>query len=566
MLQKSDKYRRYSRHIARRLDLRKSKSSGGGQSAALRQQMLWPQWRVRQAGYLSGSCVAALSVVAITLSSGWFGEQRLYHPGRLSHFHRLIENDCARCHTSWAPRDRLLQSLPVIGNYFATGNGSSINERSCVECHAGDEHYEPMPGEARGRDRRDPVAAHQGLSCSVCHPEHRGDRPLTRVSDAVCTNCHQDLEHRPRLRGSGEFFASITRFAPGSGRGGHPEFAAVARLDGTRPTSSGKPLIRHGVEARVGMLPNGAVGDLTRLHFPHKAHLDVGGVLNGRGELTRMQCDDCHALDDSGRYMRPIVFEQHCRECHGLYFDAQLAMQPLPPEVGQVPHERMSIVRGFLTNHFVDIRRAQAIEGQKRPFPGPADEFDVDQSDREELRKWVESIEKRLREGGRGQVRGTPRNYVARWREHGGCAYCHVIESQNPGIGEPFSIAPPAIPNRWLPHSAFSHDSHRELDCNECHQRQRPENSTPAAGEAAKDLELSVATSQFAEDVLLPSIEVCRRCHNDSPIHSTGRVIEHAQGASATCVECHTYHRRDRTTPTKRRSIDEVLQGRDRVE
>src|SRR5262249_39637664 len=64
---------------------------------------------------------------------------------------------------------------------------------------------------------------------------------------------------------------------------------------------------------------------------------------------------------------------------------------------------------------------------------------------------------------------------------------------------------------RWLPHSVFSHDSHRPLQCLECHP--------------------GVPESRLTSDVLMPAIESCRKCHTGTE-----------RGARSDCVECHTYH------------------------
>ena len=37
------------------------------------------------------------------------GEYRLYEGGQLAGPHRFFENDCAKCHTTWAPLERVVR-------------------------------------------------------------------------------------------------------------------------------------------------------------------------------------------------------------------------------------------------------------------------------------------------------------------------------------------------------------------------------------------------------------------------------------------------------------------------
>jgi hypothetical protein len=90
----------------------------------------------------------------------------------------------------------------------------------------------------------------------------------------------------------------------------------------------------------------------------------------------------------------------------------------------------------------------------------------------------------------------------------GGCGYCHGQPTRGPdGLPE---FAKPDVPNRWLPHARFGHESHRMLKCEECHEGARQSSQT--------------------SDVLIPDMQKCAECHN------------HRVGARSDCVECHGYH------------------------
>jgi hypothetical protein len=65
-----------------------------------------------------------------------------------------------------------------------------------------------------------------------------------------------------------------------------------------------------------------------------------------------------------------------------------------------------------------------------------------------------------------------------------------------------------------MKHAVFKHDSHRMLDCAQCH--------PPAAGKAS---------ARPAADRELPGIKTCLGCHD-----------AHGRRARSDCVECHLYH------------------------
>jgi hypothetical protein len=89
--------------------------------------------------------------------------------------------------------------------------------------------------------------------------------------------------------------------------------------------------------------------------------------------------------------------------------------------------------------------------------------------------------------------------------EKGACLYCHFQNDKNPME----VVLEPNIPERWLNHSIFNHETHRVIDCESCHNGAR--------------------TSRDTAQVLLPSIRSCQDCHNP-------------KGARIDCIECHIYH------------------------
>ncbi len=487
------------------------------------------RWSIRRQCYATAAVVAG--VVALYLMGGVAaGDRRLYHAGTLSLSHRFIENECSRCHVTWGPVARLWNGNSAVG---------SVDEQRCVACHAANEHFVPASQLANAANESRPHMHHQ-QACAECHREHQDGASLTVLASSVCTDCHADLG---QVADAPKTFANgITAFASTPNAGSHPEFAAVHLSMRAHDATVVLPESRHGVTSRLekGTETEG-YGDRAHIRFNHKLHLDPLGVLNERGEREQMQCIQCHAPDGERRYMLPIQFENHCQRCHGLYFE--------PGKPQQLPHESPEVVLGFLRQHFSAAAVAPATP--QRLIPGKRFAVDLSDAERAGVDKQVGEVTERLRTGDIAAVgRGNPLgDYVARWSSKGGCAYCHEVTPAKTDA-EVFAITPPKIPDRWLPHSEFRHDSHRELKCDECHYRRESANRHP------------VASSELTSDVLLPSIDDCRRCHASNPVLGNGKALSHSRGASERCVECHRYHTRRPGDLGGSFSIDEALLGR----
>jgi hypothetical protein len=117
-----------------------------------------------------------------------------------------------------------------------------------------------------------------------------------------------------------------------------------------------------------------------------------------------------------------------------------------------------------------------------------------------------------------------PRRFVEAQLQHleeilynraGGCMYCHTAVAPITGRDSETLPAynPTALPARWLEHARFRHASHRMLECQECH---------------------LASTSRHTQDVLLPALNTCARCH------------EARAGARNDCALCHDYHHHPR--------------------
>jgi|GEM_PF-714472 len=466
------------------------------------------------------------------------GENHVYEGGELAIAHRMFENDCAKCHTTWAPLQRLV-------SFDVGGKIHSVTNEACSACHPGYEHHATQsPSNAE-------------INCSFCHLEHIGDHDLKRLTDTACTVCHRKLEKH--------FVAKDEHFAPSfshevtsfSEPDGHPEFA-FRRLNSTVGTSEAADIgQKHHIKAvleRVEVDGKHQWRDKAKIKFNHAKHLEV--VTGNDGKPTFMfldrlalgadgkfngidphsitdatqACNLCHKTDADGRYMLAIHFEQHCHQCHKLYFDGER----------EVPHESPAVVRGFLTEHFT-LKSLSAsdrlqfnepdrqIPGRQRPrltkveAESVAQQVVKSEADLQKVLTAAESLVGRRELG----VKST-------------CAKCHLPEmlSKSVEAAASWSIAKPAIPARWQAHSVFSHKGHQMLNCAECHGL-----ADQAANSDRTELpQPGVFHSKDTGDVLLPGINLCRKCHSDAPAIATGGLGSRTLGARSGCVECHDYH------------------------
>jgi hypothetical protein len=453
--------------------------------------------------FLSVLCLAWLAF------EGARGEYQIFEGGDLATPHRLFENDCAKCHVSWATVDRVF-AMDMSDTVY------SVKNDACLACHPGSPHH----------DNQTPGHSDLDLSCAQCHVEHIGDHDLKRVADQTCVNCHEDLKTRSGF--THQFNAQITAFDDPEG---HPEFAFRRLIDSKQkqfdaigPDHKVRNLLSY-IEQDPKGKPFGTWGDKANIRFNHAKHLQVSE--DGRGNKVygliavrpddhqdrfmdlSQTCTKCHVKDDEGKYMQPINYENHCQQCHPLLFDNDRF------KCQTVPHETPLIVRGFLTEKYTLAALRGSREFQlarpSRGIPGRRQGGNLTEATAKELKNQVEIAE-----------------HLAIRHEHsifgkeakGGCAYCHTMKDESL-LGE-WGIVPTNIPDRWQPHARFSHVSHQMMKCVECH------------GDVDK--------SELTADVLLPSISSCRKCHSRDPEPAADDAIPRRFGARTDCAECHIYH------------------------
>jgi hypothetical protein len=425
--------------------------------------------------------VATLFFLAPTFLPGW---RTVYEAGPVSTSHALFNNDCGQCH------EHSFETLQRLGRFDASIR--AVSDAACEKCHSGPKHH------------ADKVAL--DTNCAACHREHRGATSLSRVPDEDCLRCHRDLRTSVKAAMPLDYKEKVAGF------GQHPQF-----------------------QQRWAQAPK----DPGTIRFNHQKHLAPEGVLvldaqqvatlgqppPDRSTLSHkvLQCADCHQSDEAGRTMKPVRYEEHCQSCHPLSVQVQ---SPLDTPEGKqawelftkeaAPHRTPEVVRAVLRQRLIDfIQRQPAFlqgpdaESAERPIPGSRPQsLPVTEKEYQWVNQQVQGLEHLLFDAA------------------GGCSYCHSEEHKEKRnanglpeyarsrINERF-FAGLGERHAWFPHSHFSHDSHRLLDCAHCH----------------RDIRTSTETSELH----LPDVASCQQCHGNR------------SGASvrADCVECHTYHPAD---------------------
>jgi hypothetical protein len=456
-----------------------------------------------------------LTLVALACVVVWLAGSALWHgpellsSGPISSSHAVFGAQCAACHK------------PVAGNLFhRAGFRKDVPDSACLACHAIPAHHANQQNAPK---------------CSSCHVEHTGSMMLAHTQDRNCTACHADLK---TVAADTRFAATIHSFV-----NGHPEFAPL------RPefAAAGNGIrFAHAAHMKKGLLgPHGPVqmacADCHRASAGQSESWPYGATMQSAAfTLTggrALGAADVRILDrDRGRaYEVPVTYAAGCHDCHMLRFDAHLAEE--------APHADPAQVRAF-------------VAAQMRAFAAEHPEVVA-----AELRHWTAEPMDRVP---RAPLTAVPHN-AAEWVTvrtaeaerrlwHESCGLCH--EGQIPEVAANATVAelaaalsnpamlpklrPTQQPVRWLPHAVFSHEAHQAVACAECHTK--------------------AAASQNANEVLLPSIATCQRCH-DGESHPQGPALSDGHAESG-CFLCHEYHAWDekglRPQPVKAESLREL--------
>jgi len=253
-------------------------------------------------------------------------------------------------------------------------------------------------------------------------------------------------------------------------------------------------------------------------------------------------CAYCHKLDGDMKRMLPIRYDQHCVACHPLNVKAMPADQwpaDAAAEFGRHrlphpgPHEDATKIRAAILQLYTRFS-SQARPADPGVVMGPPILLTDDDAKKIQEQERINDQRTRLTET---QLFDTAKN---------GCQLCHTEVARKDGLPE--YADPHQPPNRWkdkskqwpverLQHSVyadaasrwhplakFDHGVHRTYACLDCH---------------------NVLNSKETSDVMIPTIDRCKTCHNQS-----------TASARSGCLTCHSYHDRSQERPKLRETPD----------
>ncbi len=312
-------------------------------------------------------------------------------------------------------------------------------------------------------------------ACTSCHnaPAHQAKQVFT----PSCMSCH--VEHQGAVRLAATSNASCTQC--------HAELKVK---DGQTAFAKNIASFSQGHPEIVAMRPGHAV-DPGTIKLNHQIHMkkDLRGP---DGSPVQLECSSCHqqlhevnSAKSLAPNMAPVNFEAHCMSCHPLVFDSRFK--------DAAPHKETRIVREYVVAQYTSyiathpsavhepVRLNPLLPGRAiAPPPRNAQEWIAQQTEEAERLLWQKS-----------------------------CKECHQLTYPAPSSRPEVPMASENV--RWMMNASFDHTSHQLVACTECH------------GQAL--------SSQKTEDVLLPNIATCQKCHHEGQ-----------NAARAECSECHTYH------------------------
>lgn len=378
--------------------------------------------------------------------------------------------------SSWSKAIRDSQWLPdhAIWNSGPLADAHQHLADQCDSCHTG-----PFEGT--------PAAA-----CMDCHlttgvHSNKPEAGFQVADDLSCNACHADHNGGGLIRASQTSCLDCHRNISAASLG-MSELPDVSNFDVSHPEFS-VPIYRHeNNQWNAVKRPLGLAGSTEQsgLRFSHQYHLEQAGrqlAANGKDLL----CGDCHQPDRNGGFT-DIVMEEQCQSCHTLSFDTDVPERQAPHKpIQQVINDidswylRKQLRGGFLTSSAKSTRPGQS--------PLPTKRLDAS----EHALKVASSL-----------------------IERESCVLCHQITQPNAPLAQR-GIAAVMIQPHWLKAGSFDHAQHSNQECTDCH---------------------SAESSRQSEDILIPSIETCQRCHIG--VGSDMKLENHQRQNS--CLDCHNYH------------------------
>ncbi len=237
------------------------------------------------------------------------------------------------------------------------------------------------------------------------------------------------------------------------------------------------------------------------LKFNHADHLKKDLTAPGNSTTT-LHCEYCHQVEDpagrdtahSGR-MANVSFERSCQSCHSLDFSARVKEQ--------APHAEAAKSLEFL--------RAQMNE------VAPGDKLALVKAETILFRQKCALCHTV------GNIDALPATTITNRLNNSGATLMNASFSASElqtALTETPTVAPSHAPQRFFTAALFSHTSHNTVQCEECH--------------------AAALTSTSGNDLLMPSIGTCQRCH-DGQSRPQGPALSNGHAESG-CSLCHEYH------------------------
>lgn len=382
--------------------------------------------------------VAALAYV-IWLAVGGRAAKKHLSPGPLARAHAAFSDDCQACHQEFQP----LRADAV--DLFAALT-TSIERRetmtaACLRCHQTPRHHALVNDD-------------QELSCAACHHEHQGSlAELTRVRDNQCVGCHRDLTQLAAAEASDDKpYANVVGFAGANGdQPKHPEFRSLQAGD------PGNISFNHWLHMQPGIAAKDARQPLHVDRVAAYVSANVGRVSWDQAGGIQLSCSACHEPDGDGRRMRPIAYEQHCKDCH-----------PLSASLGE--GEPAVIPHGLPAMRLAAVLDGLLLARQRRgsqPSAEAATQSGADESGDLPLipgRTLGNNLAQKIQRDLLGRRGALAAAVDAK------CLQCHEVSKPADGSDRLLpELRASSIPNPWFVHARFDHGAHRQVDCRQCH-------------------------------------------------------------------------------------------------
>ncbi|MGJ8663404.1 MAG: cytochrome c3 family protein, partial [Marinicella sp.] len=273
---------------------------------------------IRTLAYLSFICIILFFLVLPLLRSMHPNIEQVMESTPLPSDHSWISGPVAMAH-----------NIPEISNQCTTCHQQpfvKVADQQCLNCHKNmGDHIESS------------VALNEkvfhGFMCQSCHKEHNEPARITRNDDALCIDCHAQIDQYET--GQENLVKNVHGFTADS----HPEFRlSLLQADGDGAAFGWR-------KTRPAFDPNVQLKEQSNLKFSHAVHLDPEKVQDQINSQA-LNCDSCHQLQEDGRQFNPITMDKDCRNCHQLTFDV------FNPDI-ELPHGNLRAANVALQAHYI---------------------------------------------------------------------------------------------------------------------------------------------------------------------------------------------------------------------